>query len=348
MSGPLRILATSREALRLDGEVVWRVPPLLVPGPQEAASDEELTRSEAVRLFLERARSRDVGFELSGRNAGAVAEVCRRLEGIPLAIELAAARAGVLSPEQMAARLDDSLGLLRGGGRTTEHRTLDWSYGHLSEPEKELFHRLSVFAGGWALEAAEAVGSEAGAGEVLDLLDLLVDKSLVVAEADKDAWRYRLLEPIRQYAWEHLEKSGEAEKTRRRHAEWYLALAEEAEERSNGPEQAGWMRRLEIEHDNLRAALHWSFDGGEAETGTRLAAALWLFWFTRGHSTEGRSWLEKALTNRQIAQELSISERTVTTHVGRSLKKLGLGSRARLAAWIAERRLPNLGGYQAK
>lgn len=301
----LRILATSREALRTDGEVVWRVPPLSVPDPDKPSSVEELGRSEAVRLFLERARYRRQGFELTDGNAGAVAEICQRLDGIPLALELAAARVGVLSAGQISARLDGSLALLRGGGRTIlpRHQTLrgalDWSHNFLSEPEKSLFRRLSVFAAGWPLEAAEAVGpgGGVGAGDVLDLLELLVDKSMVVTETGgEDVRRYRLLEPVRQYARERLEESGEAEETRHRHAAFFLMLAEEAEQELTGPAHQAWLERLETEHDNLRAALSWAIDGGDPELGLRLAAALWLFWYTHGHLAEGRDRLEKALS----------------------------------------------------
>jgi predicted ATPase/DNA-binding SARP family transcriptional activator/DNA-binding CsgD family transcriptional regulator len=304
----LRVLDTSREAMRIPGEVVWRVPSLSVPDPGDPASTKELGCCEAVQLFLERARSRRPGFELTEENAGTVAEICRRLDGIPLAVELAAARVGILSVEQIAARLDDSLGLLRGGGRTSELRhqtlrgTLDWSHALLSPAEKGLFRKLSVFADGWTLEAVEAV--EAGNGiredEILDLLSGLVDKSLVVTEAPqgaRGALRYSMLEPVRQYGREQLEESGDAETTRRWHALWCLALVEEAEPKLVGAEQAGWLERLETEHDNLRAALRWFLERGEAEQGLRLAGALGEFWRVRGHLREGLRWLEEALGN---------------------------------------------------
>ena len=300
----VRILATSREALGVEGEARWLVPPLSMPERGRTPSSEQLEGYQSVRLFVERARRRDPAFSLSPHNALTVAEVCRRLEGIPLAIELAAARAGTLSIEQILERLTDSLGLLTGGGRTAVPRqrtlkgTLDWSYNLLSEPERSLFGRLSVFAGGWALEAAEAVGLGEGVreGEVLDLLSGLVEKSLVVARGnDEGGVRYRLLEPVRQYALERLEESGEAEAVQRAHALYFLDLSEEAEPELLGPREAKWYDRLEEEHDNIRAALSWSLEGADSDLGLRLAGAIWWFWHRHGHLREGLRWLEGAL-----------------------------------------------------
>ena len=300
----VRILATSREALGVEGETRWLVPPLSVPEPQGTPSSEELADYESVRLFVERARGRDPAFALSPHNAVAVTEICSRLEGIPLAIELAAARVGTLSLEQIAKRLDGSLELLTHGGRTAVPRqqtlrgTLDWSHDLLSEPERVLFRRLSVFAGGWTLEASEAVGSGEGVeeGEVLDLLSGLVEKSLVVARgSDQGGVRYRLLEPVRQYALERLEESGEPEARKRAHARYFLSLAEEAEPELFGPRDVEWLERLEEEHDNLRAALSWALERAEADLALRLAGALWPFWEAHGHYGEGRRWLEEAL-----------------------------------------------------
>jgi tetratricopeptide (TPR) repeat protein len=264
-------------------------------------------------------------FVLTPENAGAVAGICRQLDGIPLAIELAAARVGSLSVEQISGRLKDSLKLLTGGSRTATPRqrtlrgALDWGYELLEEPEKRLFRRVSVFAGGWTLEAVEAVGAGEGIeeGEVLDLVSRLVEKSLVVARATPGGdLRYRMLEPVRQYGRERLENAGETpacpetvacpdemEAARRRHAAWYLALAEEAEPKLVGAEQAGWLDRLETEHDNLRAALGWflAVDSGEAEKRLRLAGALGEFWRVRGHLSEGLRWLETALANGEEA-----------------------------------------------
>ncbi len=306
----LQILATSRETMGIAGETSWRVPPLAVPEQSHPPSVEEAARYEAVELFVERARSKLSAFSLTHENAGAVAEVCRRLDGIPLAVELAAARVSVLSVEQITERLRDPLKFLTGGGRTAEPRqqtlraTLEWSHDLLSEQERKLFGRLSVFVGGWTIEAAEAVGAGDGIEEdVLDLLFGLVDKSLVVAEADSEGTlRYRMLEPIRQYGQELLEESGEADATRRRHAEFFLALAEEAEPQMMGPEQGAWLERLEREHDNFRAALSWALDPRatqpeeRAELGLRLATALGQagFWVAYGLG-EGLGWLERGL-----------------------------------------------------
>ena len=300
----LRVLATSREALGVAGETNWLVPSLTVPDAGHLPSVEDLTRYEAVRLFVERVRSRLPAFVLTPENARAVVEVCRRLDGIPLAIELATARVSALAVEQVAERLQDSLKLLTTGSRTAPARhqtlraTLDWSYELLSGQERKLFGRLSVFAGGWTLEAAEAVGAGASIeqGEVLDLLSRLVDKSLVVAEVGREgALRYRMLEPIRQYGQERLEANGEADTIRRRHADFFVRLAEEAEPELTGAGQRGWLDRLETELDNLRTALGWSLDGGEPEVGLRLAETLWWFCYLRGHYGEGREWLEEAL-----------------------------------------------------
>ena len=299
----LRVLATSREALGIVGEMNWPVQSLSLPDPMQQPTVEELERYESVRLFMERARYRNPAFILSPQNAQAVIEICIRLDGIPLAIELAAARVG-LSVEQIAARLDDSLRLLTAGGRTATPRqqtlrgTMDWSYELLSEREQLLFARLSVFAGGWTFEAVELVGVRDGIEEedVLDLLLRLVDKSLVVAEAAEEGGvRYRMLEPVRQYALDKLEESDEAEEARRRHAEFFLGLAEETETEMKGPEQVPWLDRLEAEHDNVRGALSWALERGGPELGLHLAVAFWWFWEARGYFGEGRRWLEQAL-----------------------------------------------------
>ena len=298
----LRVLATSRESLNVEGEFNWLVPSLSVPDLLRSPRVEELTGYESVRLFVERARHRNRAFSLTPENASAVARICERLEGIPLAIELAAARVG-LSVEQIATRLDDSLSLLTTGSRTASPRqrtlrgTLDWSYALLSEPEQGLFCRLTVFAGGWTLEAAEAVGAgDTEQGEVLDLLSRLVDKSLVVAEATGiGGVRYRMLEPIRQYAREKLEEGGEGAEVRSRHARYFLELAEEAEPRLRGPEDVEWLERLEADHDNLRVALSWALEREKIHLAVRLCGALGWFWLTHGYLGEGREWLEAAL-----------------------------------------------------
>ncbi len=317
----LRILATSREPLGVPGEVVWTVSPLSLPGAEGEPTIEGLMRYEAIGLFVDRARSRLPDFELTEENAGAAVRVCRRLDGIPLAIELATARMGALAMEQVAERLEDSLGLLAGGGRTVEPRhqtlraTLDWSHDLLGEAERVLFRRISVFAGGWTLEAAEDVGAGEGIEEddVLDLLSRLVDKSMVVAERKPGgALRYRMLEPVRQYAWEKLESDAakmatvpvgraaipEGERVRKRHAWHYLRLAERVEPELMGAKPAPWLAALGREVGNLRAALSWALDEGSederVEMGLRLANALARFWDTHGPA-EGRRWFEKGL-----------------------------------------------------
>jgi predicted ATPase/DNA-binding CsgD family transcriptional regulator len=302
----LRVLATSREGLGVEGEVRWPVPSLSAPDPQYSSTVEELERLDSARLFLARARNHDPSFAFTPGNAQTVAELCSKLEGIPLAIELAAARVGTLSLEQISKRLEGSLELLTHGGRTVSARqrtirgTLDWSHQLLSEPERKVFRRLSVFAGGWTLEASEVVvsGESIGQSEVIELLSRLVKKSLVIAEltADSSAVRYRLLNSIRQYALEKLDDSGKIEDVMQAHAEYFLALAEEAEPELIGPREAEWFERLEEELDNFRAALSWASEHGEAELGLRLAGALGSFWFWEGHYDEGRRWIEGALT----------------------------------------------------
>jgi len=300
----LRILATSREPLGVPGEAVWRVPSLSVPGMGRLPTVGHLVQYEAVRLFVERATSGQPGFRLMDNNAPAVVQVCRRLDGIPLAIELAAARVKVLTVEQIAARLDDRFRLLTGGSQRglPRHRTLraamDWSYGLLSEQERVVLRRLSTFAGGWTLEAAEAVCSGHGieTTDVLDLLTQLVDKSLVVMETQGEEARYHHPETVRQDSLDRLMESEEAADVRRRHRDWYLGLAERAEPELRGPAQVAWLGRLETEHDNLRAALEWSrTEEGGAEAGLRLAGALYWFWFLHGHWNDGRQWLEVTL-----------------------------------------------------
>jgi predicted ATPase/DNA-binding CsgD family transcriptional regulator/Tfp pilus assembly protein PilF len=307
----LRILATSRERLNTAGEVNWVAPSLTVPDAQRPSTPRELEAYESVRLFLERARQRDPSFELTLSNGQAVGQVCRRLDGIPLAIELAAGRMEMLSADQLASRLEDFLKLLTGG-RTADPRhrtlraTLEWSHELLGEAERALFQRLSVFAGGWTLETAEEVCSDDGVeqDDVLGLLSELVDKSLVVAEAGEEGVpRFRMLEPVRQYGQERLLESGTAERVREYHARYYLALAQEAEPELEGEDQTQWMDRLEAEHDNLRAALSWGLEGGDAELGLRIAVALRLFWVMRGHYMEARRWYEEGLKRGRSAPQ---------------------------------------------
>lgn len=262
-----------------------------------------MTQYEAVRLFTDRASAALPEFRITPQNARGIAELCYRLDGIPLAIELAAARVKALSIEQITERLDDRFRLLTGGSRTAlpRHQTLlatmDWSYALLSEKERACLRRLSVFAG-WTLEAVEAAcgWGDVGEAEVFDLLSGLINKSLIVVDHLNGAVRYRMLETIRQYARQKLQDSGEEPETRRRHRDWYLKLAEQAEPELHGPAQATWVERLEVEHDNLRAAMDWSQkDREDTDAGLRLVAAMWRFWWMRGDLTEGRRWLESLL-----------------------------------------------------
>jgi predicted ATPase/DNA-binding CsgD family transcriptional regulator len=300
----LRVLATSREALGIAGEVTRPVPSLSLPDLRRMPNTESLSRYESARLFVERTEAVKPTFALTEQNAPSVAKICYQLDGIPLAIELAAARAKVLSVEEISERLEDCFGLLTVGSRTalprqrTLHATMDWSYDLLPEQERILFRRLSVFAGDFTLEAAELVcaGEDLRSDEVLNLLSHLVDKSLVlVAEQDGEA-RYRLLETVRQYGWEKLSESGEEGRVRGRHAGHYLTLAEEAEPELKGEGQVAWLERFEREHDNLRSALRWLLERGESEKAARLGWALWLFWWIRGHFAEGQRSMEQAVS----------------------------------------------------
>jgi non-specific serine/threonine protein kinase len=300
-----RLLATSRELLRVGGEVSWRVPPLTAPpfSSGGAPSPAEIQDYPAVRLFTDRAAAVVPGFRLTRENAPAVARICQRLDGMPLALELAAARVRVLTADEIAERLDSRFRLLTGGDRTAlrRHQTLralvDWSFELLSDQERALFRRLAVFAGGWTLAAAEAVcGHDAVEAEaVLDLLTGLVDKSVAVADGRGAEERYRFPETIREYALERLAESGEAEAVRQRHAVHFAALAEEAAAALTGPLASSWLDKLVLEQDNLRAALRWCEVPEEAELGLRCAAALWRFWLFRGDRAEGLTWLTRLL-----------------------------------------------------
>jgi predicted ATPase/DNA-binding SARP family transcriptional activator/DNA-binding CsgD family transcriptional regulator len=306
----LRVLATSREALGVAGEVKWMVPPLSLPNLPYSLTLEDVAKFESVQLFLERARCHRPAFVLTTQNVEAVIDICRQLEGLPLALELAAARISALSVKQIAAKLKTPFRLLTTGSRTAPPRqrtlygALDWSYTLLTEPERKFFAWLSVFADGWTLEAAETVGAGDGIQKenVLELLSRLVDKSLVTAKANGDGTsRYRMLGPFGHYGREKLEESGEeAERVRQRHAALVLALAEEAEPELKGVRQEKWLERLETERGNLNAALSWALESGEAELGLQLSGALGEFWHLRGHLGEGRRWLEAALANRVV------------------------------------------------
>jgi predicted ATPase/DNA-binding CsgD family transcriptional regulator len=313
----LHILTTSREGFNIPGETIWLVPSLRVPDAYHLPPTEGLVKYEAVQLFIERASAVLPAFRLTQQNAQALAHVCRRLDGMPLAIELAAARVKVLSVEQIATRLDDSYRLLASGSRTalprqqTLQATIDWSHNLLPEKERILFRRLAVFMGGFTMEAAEAVCAENGLeqNEVLDLLSHLVDKSLVAVVERGGETRYRLLETIRQYGLDKLPEFGETASLRRSHRDWYLGFAERAASQVMGAEQAKWFDRLEGEHDNLRAALAWSLESGEAEKAARMGVAIWRFWQVRGYMSEGRRWLERALAG--FSEQTSVRAETL-------------------------------------
>jgi predicted ATPase/DNA-binding CsgD family transcriptional regulator len=295
----VRVLATSREALGITGEVAWLVPSLPLPDPSHPASLAELEASPAVQLFAQRAAAVQRQFALTERNAAVVAQMCQRLDGIPLALELAAARIEALGIEQLGDRLDQLFQVLTGGSRValprqqTLQATLDWSHDLLTVSERRLFNRLSVFSGGWTLQAAEALGGGAGVAQrdVLDLLQQLVRKSLVIVELGGNGIaRYRLLETVRQYAHQRLLASGDAGALRERHARYYLTLAE-----ALGPGMYDWaasaIERLLIEHDNLRAALRWFVETNAVEQATRLGGQMWGIWVNGGYLVEGRAQL---------------------------------------------------------
>jgi predicted ATPase/DNA-binding SARP family transcriptional activator len=330
----VHILATSREPLRVPGEVTWRVPSLELPARGRDTSAAGIGASESVRLFCERAANTTPGFVLDEANAAAVAEICLRLDGMPLALELAAARIGALSPGQIAERLGDSLSVLSAGSRSALDRqqtlraTLGWSHDLLTEPERAQFRRLAVFAGPFTLEAAEAVTAGDGIDrrEVADLLGRLVDKSLVVAEDVAAGYRYRLLEPMRQYAHERLMEAREAPAVEGRHLAFYLDLARAADP-EGGPD-AGAGIRLESEHDNLRAALAWALRE-QPEQALRLAVHTWPMWMSGSHFEEGSRWLRAALAATPAATRLRAdalrAESGLEIRLGRTMRLSELG-----------------------
>jgi non-specific serine/threonine protein kinase len=336
----VRILATSRETLGIAGETMVQARPLSVPGSRQPPSPDALLQSDAARLFVERARAVLPGFAVTDDNAAALAQVCRRLNGIPLAIELAAARIGMLRVEQIAARLDDTFRLLGGGSRTapahqqTMRASMDWSYDLLADAERTLLRRLAVFAGGWTLEAAEAICAEADLGQledrahpaksrpqhapVLDVLASLTSKSLVVADREVGAEaRYRMLEPIRQYAREKLLEAGESEFVANLHLAYYMELTERVEQATVQPAQ--WLNHLRAEIDNIRVALEWSVERDSA-SGLRLASATWRFCFRYGYIREHRERLVRLLSQPAAASRTW-------------MRAKALAAVARLVAW---------------
>ncbi|MCH8275181.1 MAG: tetratricopeptide repeat protein [Armatimonadetes bacterium] len=297
----LKLLVTSRESLGAAGETVYVVPGMPVP---EKDAAEGLMSYESVHLFVERARDAKPAFRLNKRNSGRVSEICRRVDGIPLAIELAAARIGVLTPRQIAERLKDRFKVLKATGRTAVPRhqtleaTLDWSHELLSEEEKALLRRLAVFSGGWTLEQAEDICQDSAISPegVLDLLSHLVAKSLVIVEEGlSERSRYRMLETVRQYADGKLSDSEELEEFRARHCSWFQEFAKDAEPNLSGPHQGEWFERIEADLDNVRAALTWTVSANDR---LAMATSLWLFWYVRGLVAEGRGWLDGALSHR--------------------------------------------------
>lgn len=302
-----RLLVTSREVLRVRWEHSFVVSPLDIPVVKPLPDLGALGSNPSVALFIQRARAVRPEFTLTPANAAAVSEICRQLEGVPLAIELAAARTRVFEPDGLVARLRQRLDVLGSGGRDlpSRQRTLReaiaWSDSLLSSDERGLFRRLSAFVGGWDLEAAEVVcGDEAAGTPVVELLTSLVDKSLVRREGRTGSGaRFAMLEVIREYAHGQLVASGELSSVRQRHIAHYLSLAETAEPELWGPNQIAWLDRLETEHDNLRAALRGSLEFGDIETALRLAGALWKFWWVHGHLLEGQRWLDEALARSQ-------------------------------------------------
>jgi predicted ATPase len=306
------VLASSREALGVRGEVAYHVPSLSLPDPKHLPTIEQLSQYEAVRLFIDRALLVAPHFDVTKENAPFIAQICYRLDGIPLAIELAAARTKMMSVEQISSRLDDRFRLLTGGARTalprqqTLRALIDWSYGLLSESERLLLRRLSVFAGGWTLEAAEEVCSGEGIepDEALELLTQLVNKSLVVVEpAQSRETRYRLLDTIRQYAREKLMETRDSEAVRDRHLAYVVKLADRAEPELYRSQQVRWSNCLEDDIDNLRVALEWAL-AADLESGLRIATLPWRFWNTHGHFREMGEWLAQLLERYPSADAL--------------------------------------------
>ncbi len=297
----LQILASSRQALGVPGELTYHVPSLSLPDVEDLPELDELVQYEAIRLFIERAFLTGSSFALTKENAAFITQICYRLGGIPLAIELGAACIKTLSLADIAKRLDDRFSLLTGGARTlmprqqTLRATLDWSYNLLSEPERTLLCHLTIFSGGWTMESAEAVCSQDGDFTILDLLTQLVNKSWVTIQEAGNTTRYHMLETTRQYARQKLVDLDEIKHLHFRHLKFFVELVSKAEGNLKGPDQAMWYERIDHDLDNLRAALSW-FEGSEnAELRLRLAAGLWRYWKNRGHSSDGSKYLQQIL-----------------------------------------------------
>jgi predicted ATPase/DNA-binding SARP family transcriptional activator len=326
----LSILATSREALRVSGEIHYRVPSLTIPTPEVEVVIDEFSNMESVKLFAERGAVALPGFAISQQNAPAIAQICQRLDGIPLAIELAAARINVLTIQQILKRLDDRFNLLTDGMRTalprqqTLRATIEWSYSLLAEKERILFRRLAVFTGGWTLEAAEKVCSGEGiqSGDVLNLLSQLINKSLVVVEMEElQETRYRRLEIIREFAREKLIEATEAGRLQDRHLAFFLKKAEEIEPHLARTDPSAYLDYLERELDNIRYALEWSISTRKGDESLRLFGALGSFWFVRRHYLEGVEWFRRAMILREMA--LKSAQGKVLRHAGNLYVALG-------------------------
>jgi predicted ATPase/class 3 adenylate cyclase len=327
----LRILATSREALGIAGETAYRVPSLTTPSLGPLPPLDKLEKVDAMRLFIERAATAKAGFALTPDNALYLAQICSRLGGIPLALELAASRVKVLSPDQIVSRLDDRFRLLTGGPRTalprqqTLRAMMDWSYSLLTGPEQTLFRRLAVFVGGWTLEAAESVCGEGGGSDVLDLLARLVDKSLIFSDDSSGQMRYHRQETIRQYSREKFAEADDVETVRDRHLDFFVRLAELADENLKGREQTPWQKRLAAEQDNLRTALEWGLSRNP-DSALRIVGAANLFWTAGGYSAEGFRWTKKALQ----AVENTPAPKDTTPEARRTARARALRGLARL------------------
>jgi predicted ATPase/transcriptional regulator with XRE-family HTH domain len=351
ISPALTVLATSRMALRLRGEHEYPVAPLGLPplaaNSGLASTPEQLMEYPAAALFVERARAVRPDFALTATNAPAVAEICTRLDGLPLAIELAAVRVKLLPPSALLARLEHGLGFLAGGARDLSERqqtmrsTLAWSENLLSAEERVLFRRLAVFVGGCTLEAAQAVcatpeGVAPLGNDLFDGLAALVDQSLVQQREEGGEPRFGMLHVIREYALERLEASGEAEALRRAHAASMLTLVERAEPELVGPDAGTWLGRLEHDHDNLRAALGWARERSEVETGLRLVAAVFRFWMVRGHLHEGRAWVAGLLIQEPGDVDAGSGSIRARALLAAGVLAVYQGDNAAAGTWLAE------------
>jgi non-specific serine/threonine protein kinase len=336
----VHLLATSRELLGVRGETTMRVPSLALPELTPGAALAALRENEAIQLFIERARAVEPGFDLTKENVEALVRICQRLDGIPLALELAAARVRLLTVDQIATRLDDRFRLLIGGSRTTLRRQqtlralIDWSHDLLAPEERILFRRLAVFAGGWSLAAAEAVSASDGLAddEVLDWLSGLVDKSLVVVEGQVGETRYHFLETVRAYAGEKLSNAGETASVRDRHRDWYVALAEQAEPNFFGPTSRLWIARLRGDYANVQAALEWCLEM-DPDTGLRLVGSLWPIWFLTSKYVEGVRWLGACLERASATAPARGKALLGAGYCGRSI---GAANLSQARAWTEE------------